>query len=94
MTFPESNTVEAVVRDTLCGGMTHRTAVEKPPTAGYNTWLHIPSPRTPNSLTFGHLARFGIRNFRLSLKHAVPVVRQKLRVRDKLVRRRDPLSRE
>ena len=27
MTFTESNTVEALVRDTLCGGVTHHTAV-------------------------------------------------------------------
>ena len=27
MTFTESNTVEALVRDILCGGVTHHTAV-------------------------------------------------------------------
>ncbi len=27
MTFTESNTVEALVRDILCGGVTHPTAV-------------------------------------------------------------------
>jgi len=27
MTFTESNTVEALVRDILCGGVTHHTAL-------------------------------------------------------------------